>query len=168
MKRLILMRHAKSDWSLGQPDHERTLNKRGRQSAKALGRWLAAEGLTPDQVLCSTATRTRETLKRLALDPEPQTVFEDRLYHAGPESMFRQLSAATGTTVLMVGHNPGIAAFADEISATAPPHPRFHDYPTGATLVVEFDIDVWADLAWQSGVPRGFVIPRELLDSGEA
>ncbi|EPX86912.1 SixA phosphatase family protein [Salipiger mucosus] len=162
MKTLILMRHAKSDWSAGQPDHARPLNPRGRESAAALGHWLRAEGHLPGQMLCSTAARTRETLDRLQLDAPAR--YEDRLYHAGPETMMSCLREAEGDTVLMVGHNPGICDFAHEIVARAPQHPRFRDYPTGATLVADFDIADWAQTEWRAAEPRAFVIPRELTE----
>ena len=163
MKRLVLMRHAKSDWTAGGPDHARTLNERGRASAAALGDWLRAQALLPDEVLCSTSTRTRETLAALAL--AAPTRFEDRLYHAGPVAMMKSLRDADGDTVLMIAHNPGIAEFAHEIVARAPQHPRFRDYPPGATLVAEFDIETWADMTEGSGVARAFVIPRELIEA---
>ncbi|MBY6002771.1 histidine phosphatase family protein [Salipiger bermudensis] len=166
MKRLILMRHAKSDWSSGGADHQRPLNKRGRKSAKALGDWLRAQGLVPDQALCSSATRTRETLD--LLDVHATTRHEDRLYHAGPVAMLKCLNEAEGDTVIMVGHNPGIAEFADELMAEPPRHPRFADYPTGATLVAEFEIDDWAQLQPATGRAAAFVIPRELLEESEA
>lgn len=162
MKRLILMRHAKSDWSAGEPDHQRPLNGRGRRSAKALGDWLRSQGLTPDQALCSSATRTRETLSFLGIDVP--TRYENRLYHAGPVAMLNTLREAEGDTVVMIGHNPGIASFAEEIVATPPRHPRFFDYPTGATLVVEFEVDSWPDIEEGTGETRAFVIPRELLE----
>nr|WP_274705603.1 histidine phosphatase family protein [Salipiger pentaromativorans] len=160
------MRHAKSDWTMGTVDHHRPLNKRGRRSAKALGDWLRRENLLPDQALCSSATRTRETLALLGFDIP--TRYEDRLYHAGPVAMLNTLSEAEGETVLMVGHNPGIAEFAQEILATPPRHARFADYPTGATLVAEFDIADWPELRPGTGLPRAFVIPRELLEESEA
>ena len=162
MKRLILMRHAKSDWSRGMVDHERPLNKRGQASAAALGDWLRRQDLLPDQALCSTATRTRETLERLGLDIP--TRYEERLYHAGPVAMLKCLSEAEGETVLVVGHNPGIGAFAQEVLADPVGHARFADYPTGATLVAEFDISDWSELREGTGTARGFVIPRELLE----
>ena len=59
MKYLGLLRHAKSDWSLGLEDHDRPLNKRGQRSAEAIGYWLARKGLSPDEILCSTSKRTR-------------------------------------------------------------------------------------------------------------
>ncbi|APZ53342.1 SixA phosphatase family protein [Salipiger abyssi] len=166
MKRLILMRHAKSDWPSGTVDHQRPLNKRGRRSAEALGDWLRAEKLLPDQALCSSAARTRETLALLGV--EAPTRYEDRLYHAGPVAMMKCLGEATGDTVIMVGHNPGIAAFAHDIAATRPQHPRFADYPTGATTVAEFDISDWSEIAEGTGQIRAFVIPRELLAEREA
>lgn len=161
MKRLVLMRHAKSDWAAGQPDHDRPLNPRGRRSAEALGDWLRAKNFLPDGALCSTATRTRETLAGLKLDGPAR--FEKRLYHAGPVAMLLCLQEAQGDTVILIGHNPGIAAFAEELMSTPPRHPRFDDYPTGATLVAEFDIDHWAALAPGTGRAAAFVIPRELL-----
>ncbi|NDW01941.1 histidine phosphatase family protein [Salipiger sp. PrR002] len=162
MKRLILMRHAKSDWSVGTPDHARPLNDRGRRSAEALGDWLRAEDILPDQVLCSSAARTRETLDLLHLGELP-TRFEDRLYLAGPSALLKSLQAATGTTVLMLAHNPGICDFANAVVSRGPNHPRFADYPTGATLVADFDIDEWADARLGKATSHAFTIPRELV-----
>ena len=96
----------------------------------------------------------------LSLEPKLMT----RLYHAGPDVMFDTLREAEGATVLMIGHNPGIADFASAIVTTAPDHLRFFDYPTGATLVAEFDIESWKNLKSASGNVRDFVIPRELVD----
>ena len=153
---LILMRHAKSSWDTpGLSDHDRPLNDRGRRSARALGHWLRASGWLPDEVLCSTALRTRETLAGQAHDAP--TTFTGELYHAGPDTLARVLAASTGDTVLMIGHNPGIADFADQVLKTPPDHDRFHDYPTGATLVAQFGS------AWANGTTLGFTTPRELV-----
>ncbi len=161
---LILMRHAKSDWDTPGPgDHARLLSARGRNAAKALGDWLRQGDLIPDQVLCSSAARTRETLGRLRLSAP--TVFSDRLYLADRGTLLAQLRHATGQRVLMLGHNPGIAEFADAILRARPDHPRFTDYPTGATLLADFDIADWGALRWGSGQPRTFVIPRELMSA---
>lgn len=161
MKRLILMRHAKSDWGdPALPDHARPLNKRGRRAARALGDWLRAGGLMPGEILCSTATRTQETCARLGLPLAPCLI--DRLYLAEPAAMLDTLRAARADTVLMIGHNPGIADFAADLVAAPPAHPRFDDYPTGATLVADFAIEDWAALQVQSGDVMHFVIPRDL------
>ncbi|MEM9638502.1 MAG: histidine phosphatase family protein [Pseudomonadota bacterium] len=160
---LILMRHAKSDWThAGLRDHERPLNGRGRVSAKALGSWLRAGGHVPDEVLCSSATRTGETLQRLELPSEIPVNYTSGLYHAEARMMREVLTRATGARVLMVGHNPGICDFAHRLVRSAPEHPRFEDYPTGATLVVQFDIESWREIGWHGGKPMDFVVPREL------
>lgn len=161
MRRLILMRHAKSSW--GDPaldDHARPLNGRGKRSAEALGKWLKANNYLPDQVLSSSSARTCETFERLRIDAPAE--FLDELYHAGAEDMLMALRKARGQSVLMLGHNPGIAWFAQHLVAQAPDHPRFDDYPTCATLVVDFPVSDWADLRPGTGQVVDFVIPREL------
>jgi phosphohistidine phosphatase len=159
---LILMRHAKSSWgSPDRSDHARPLSDRGRRSATALGDWLRSAGLCPDQVISSSSRRTRESFDRLRISAPAS--FTDRLYLGGPPEMLAQLRQARGGIVLMLGHNPGIAEFAAAILGDPPEHPRFHDYPTGATLVADFDIAEWSALAWGGGHPRAFVIPRELM-----
>ncbi|KMK68226.1 histidine phosphatase family protein [Puniceibacterium sp. IMCC21224] len=160
--RLVLMRHAKSDWSLNGEDHDRPLNKRGTGNARRLGDWLRTKSYLPDEVLCSTSIRTRQTLTLTGLDAATVR-FEQALYHASRETMMELLQSASGNCVLMIGHNPGIAAFATSLVAVQPLHLRFRDYPTCATLVVDFNIRSWEELTPQSGNARDFVIPRELV-----
>ncbi len=162
-RHLILMRHAKSDWgSPGLPDHARPLNARGAGDAPVLGDWLRQNSYLPDEVLCSTATRTRETLQGLGLTAKIPTQFVASLYHADPDTMFETLQKAAGQSVLMLGHNPGIARFAADLVRHAPDHPRFDDYPTCATLVVRFDIAAWGTLQNGSGHCVDFAIPADL------
>ncbi|MEX0300937.1 MAG: histidine phosphatase family protein [Leisingera sp.] len=159
---LILTRHAKSAWDTNVPsDHARPLNKRGRRSAPAISAWLRECGYLPDQVISSSSQRTRETWELMGL--EAPAAFTERLYHANSDMMFKVLSEAEHPSVMLIGHNPGIAAFAHSIVSSPPDHSRFDDYPTGATLVAEFDISSWRDLAWSSGKPVDFAVPRELL-----
>lgn len=159
---LILMRHAKSSWSdAGLSDHERPLNKRGQQSSIALGDWLVQRGWLPDMVLCSTSRRTRETLDGLQLRVPVR--FEPALYQATAETMFSVLKTLGTQSVLVLGHNPGIAEFAGCALRTAPSHPRFADYPTGATLVARFPVEDWRVLEFGSGEALDFVIPRDLV-----
>lgn len=163
MKEFILMRHCKSDWSSpGMSDHERPLNKRGRRSATALGKWLKENHRLPDALLCSSAARTLETAQLLDLPEGVEITVTRDLYLAEPDEMLTRLRAATGERVLMVAHNPGSAALASELLADWPDHPDFPRYPTGATLVVRFDIDTWQDLQTNSGTTIAFVVPREL------
>jgi len=161
MKRLILMRHAKSSWGDSSvADHARPLNGRGRVSARVVGDWLRARGYIPDQAFSSDAKRTRETFAGLKIACDTQ--FLRSLYHAEPEEILHVLRRATGDSVLMLGHNPGIGWFAQSIVSEAPPHPRFYDYPTCATLIAEFDVDDWDEIGTGTGKAVDFVIPREL------
>ena len=162
-RRLILTRHAKSAWDdPAMTDHERPLNRRGLRSALELGEWLGSRGYEPDQVLSSSAARTRETWATVAAAPlevTPKVDFLEALYHASPDVMLKLLGKATGETVMMLGHNPGIAEFAAMLVARPPSHPDFGRYPTAATLVVDFQIDTWKDLKPGTGSVLDFFIP---------
>ena len=163
--RLILIRHAKSAWD--DPladDHARVLNDRGRRSATAIGQWLAERGHVPDICLCSDAARTRETWDRIAAElPGPVPLRQmAELYHAGSQRLLGILRRASAETVALVGHNPGIGDLANAVLRDRASHPRFGDYPTGATAVIDFDVEDWAEVGLRSGALVDFVVPREL------
>ena len=169
--RLILTRHAKSDWN--DPlasDHDRNLNDRGRGAAPLIGPWLAGNGHVPALALVSDARRTRETWQMLsAALPHPVPVqFLSALYAASPQAIVRCLAAAAERSVMVIAHNPGIGALAASLVDRAPTHPGFQRYPTCATLVAEFDADEWAQLRPGSGRVVDFVVPRDLSASAMA
>ena len=164
-KLLILTRHAKSAWSTpASGDHDRPLNDRGRKAATALGQWLNEHGYRPDAVLSSDAARTRETWSLIAQSlPQPETTFLPDLYLAPAQSMLDALRKhGSGQTLLLLGHNPGIAGFAQMLARHPAAHDRFRDYPTGATTVMRFDEDNWKDIDWGKGDIIDFTIPREI------
>lgn len=166
MKRLILTRHAKSSWDDPMmSDHDRPLNERGKTAAADLGQWLASRGYVPGEVLCSDAVRTRATFSGIApaLPGAPTLELKPALYHAGPDVMLAVLHHAKADTVMMIGHNPGIAEFAHRLVSRTPMTTEFTKYPTGATLVVDFVVDSWADVSFGQGVTADFVVPRELV-----
>jgi phosphohistidine phosphatase len=162
-RRLILTRHAKSAWDdPAMADHERPLNRRARYTALEFGEWRHSRGHEPDEVLCSTATRTRETWAIAAAAPlevTPRLSFVEALYHAAPDMMLKVLSRASGDTVMMLGHNPGIAEFARLLAARAPNHPEFPRYPTAATTVFDFQTGDWKNIAFGTGSVMDFFIP---------
>jgi phosphohistidine phosphatase len=166
MKRLILTRHAKSSWDDPlTPDHDRPLNDRGKAAAADLGQWLASRDYVPEEVLCSDSLRTRKTFSGIApaLPGAPVLELKPALYHAGPDVMMAVLRHAKADTVMMIGHNPGIAEFAARLVAHAPHSTDFARYPTGATLVVDFDVADWSDVAFGTGVSVDFIVPREIV-----
>ena len=163
VKRLILLRHAKSSWDdPTQEDRDRPLNKRGRRSARAIGKWLTGLGVSPDLTLCSDAARARETCERLKLGGEVRIL--PGLYMAGADVMMGALQQAEGACVMLIAHNPGIGEFAAELVATPPDHDRFADYPTGATLIVRFDAPSWDAVRPRSGRVTDFAVPRQFTD----
>ena len=109
MSAVIFLRHAKSDWHAGASnDIERPLNKRGRQAAAAVGIFLAESGHVPDLVLCSPATRTRETLE-LAMEAggwTSPTEFADELYYGSVNHMIALACQQRAPVTMLVGHEP--------------------------------------------------------------
>ncbi|MGZ9810954.1 SixA phosphatase family protein [Pseudoroseicyclus sp. H15] len=165
MKRLILTRHAKSDWDQEAPDHARPLNKRGRRAAPLIGQWLEAGGYLPDLVLCSDSKRTRETLALILAEWESWPPVRQRksLYNASA-ARIREIvqGETTAKAILIIAHNPGIGALAGDLLAEAPSHERFEDYPTGATSVIDLEIEDWARLSKGCGRLVDFTIPADL------
>ena len=112
-RRLVVLRHAKSEWADGVPDHARPLTDRGRRDATAAGRWLREHVDRLDAVACSTAARTRETWARVAaeLADPPAAEFDDAIYAAPPDALLAVVADLPddAATALLVGHNPGVA-----------------------------------------------------------
>jgi len=166
MKRLILIRHAKSSWDAPFDDHARTLDARGRDAASRIGGWLAAQEYRPDVVYSSDAARTQETTDRIVaeLGTPPNVTLLDTLYHASTARLMKTLKAAQRDTIAIVAHNPGISIFAEDIVAAKPKHPKFLMYPTGATLICDFDIQSWKEAKPRSGKVVDFIVPKDLTD----
>jgi phosphohistidine phosphatase len=170
MRRLMLLRHAKSDWTRpGTRDHERGLAPRGREAAPKIGAYLVRHGLAPDLVLCSTATRARETWDLVAgafADPPP-TTYEERLYEASADALLALVKETKGGAhvLMLAGHNPGLHDFAQRLIASGDIEPRqrlAEKFPTGALAVIDFAIDDWRKLHPRSGRLDRFVVPRAL------
>jgi len=164
--RLILTRHAKSSWAdPSMDDHDRPLNKRGEKSARAVGKWLAKRGYVPDQALVSSSERTRQTWAWIAkaFDTAPEATFDPGLFHAEPAALMDALHKASGASVMMIAHNPGIAFFAQGLVSALPGDARFERYPTAATAVIDFDAPDWTKVAWSSGTVTDLVFARDLI-----
>jgi phosphohistidine phosphatase len=175
MRRLLLLRHAKSDWSKpGQPDRMRALNARGRAAAPLMGAFLERHGLAPDTAYVSTAERARETWALLAanLRKIPKVVFEDRLYQATPETILDVVRATPrgAQTVLVLGHNPGLQRLAIDLCGSGDLELRarlIEKFPTAAVAVITFASEDWAGIRSQSGRLERFVSPSALVAEPE-
>lgn len=145
VKRLLLMRHAKSDWDHPHlADVDRPLNERGQRAAIAMGTWLREQQAVPHLILVSPAVRAQQTLARLLPQwmesPVCQTL--DPLYPGSPQQILAavaQVSEAT-ETVLLLAHNPGLEILVDMIGGRAEP------FPTAAVADIRVAAVTW-DLA---------------------
>ena len=112
MKRLILMRHAKTEpWNEGVNDRDRILTPRGHGDAEAMAVALQQEGWSPDLALVSSSRRTRETWQHLSLVfPDCRKFVLDELYLAGPPAIESLIGkhAPSVSTLIVIGHNPGL------------------------------------------------------------
>lgn len=169
MKRLLLLRHGKSDWNNpDQPDNERPLNDRGQRAAALMGAYLRQRGLTPDLILSSPAVRTRETAQRVltALQAPVKLEFHDALYLAEPKTIIEAVRSAPEEvgTLLLIGHNPGMQLAALKLSAGDPAGRRGEvedKFPTAALAVIDFDVASWANA--KAGDLMAFESPKALV-----
>jgi phosphohistidine phosphatase len=156
VKTLFLVRHAKANPpESGLPDHERTLNERGRRDAPEMGRRLKARGVTPDLVITSTAARARTTAHLLAseLAVPPERIREDaRLYasSAGKLLYLIQELEDGSDVVMLVGHNPEMSELAQHFSRD------IRDLPTAAVVRFDLDVDSWSAVG--PGLPANVVL----------
>jgi len=151
---LILMRHAKSDWSdESLSDHDRPLNGRGRRDAPRMAHWLADVDLIPDVILSSSSLRTRETVGLMteAWSTEPEIFFNESLYLAAPGSILgcAQSDASDARRLMIVAHNPGMAHLVSSLSG------QIVEMPTAAIAVFQFASIDWKDLQPPSSMSHG-------------
>ncbi|MFI7299321.1 SixA phosphatase family protein [Streptomyces sp. NPDC050121] len=167
-RRLVVLRHAKSAWPDGVPDHERPLAPRGRRDAPAAGRALATADCLPDLALCSTAVRARATWELAAAQwpgPTPPVRFDPRLYAADvPEllDVVHETPAEVGT-LLLVGHNPGLEELVLDLAGDG-----LHDaldevrlkFPTSAVAVLAWHGPDWRALTPGTALLTSMTVPR--------
>ena len=179
MLRLYLLRHAKSAWDdPGLDDHDRPLNARGRTAAALMGRHMAGLIACGDMdrptVICSSARRARETWKRVARAGtlDWPVLEEPALYMAGTGSLVGILKALPTelSSVMLVGHNPGMQDLALLLAGSGPQAMRARlqrKLPTGSLLEIGFNLDRFARIAPSSGRLIRFDRPKGLMaDTG--
>ena len=154
MKTLLLMRHAKSSWKdVSRPDHQRSLNKRGKQDAPKMGKFLRGQDIDLDAVLCSTATRAVSTAEHFldAYGFDGEILYIDDLYASNTETYIATLNRLDNAIdiVMIIGHNPEMDYFL-EMSCDAYEH-----LSTACVALIRFPVDSWQELSE--------VTPGELL-----
>ena len=165
---LLLLRHAKSDYPTGVADHDRPLAPRGVREAGLAGDWMRVHAPAVDAVLCSTATRTRETLERTRIDAPVE--FVDRLYDATPGTVIDVINGVQSRfdfdvqTLLVIGHEPTMSALSLGLatadgSNSAAAERISEKFPTSSIAVLRTGDD-WRQLTLNSATLVTFHVPR--------
>jgi phosphohistidine phosphatase len=169
MRRLMLLRHAKSAWPDGVEDLERPLAKRGRTACSLMGRYMADEALVADLAIVSTARRARESweLIRPAFAQDIAQHDEPRIYEASAGAILDVVKETrTGVrTLLLVGHNPGLHELALKLIRKGSPSDLSRlrrKYPTAGLVVIDFKIGRWSEASEAHGRLERFQTPKSV------
>ena len=151
MKRLLIMRHAKSSWKdTDLTDHERPLKKRGKDDAHRMGKLLKSKKIVPDVILCSTAARARETAELVAdsMKFKDKIIYSDALYMAEPSDILAEIAShgKKHKTVMVIGHNPGSEALLQILTG------KVESLPTASIAYVTAKIDDWKGVEKSDGL----------------
>jgi phosphohistidine phosphatase len=168
MKRLYLLRHAKSSWDDPElEDHDRPLAPRGRKAAKLIAEYVKDKRFEPSIVLCSSAVRARETLEFVApfLPEETSVEIEPGIYHAGTRELIARLRRVPpdAESVLLIGHNPAMQDLALAIANASERLDRIRrKFPTAALVALDARVEDWKHLKEGVAVVTDFVTPKGL------
>ena len=169
MKRLGLLRHAKSEWDdTTLRDFDRGLNDRGRRGAALIGEHICAQDIDWGIAIASPAVRVKETLQSARLGVAP--VFEERLYLASAETIVEVVSERGAVdepeAILIIGHNPGLQETILNLVSPARENDIFREaavkYPTATFALLECRIESWSDLKNHCATMAHFARPRDL------
>jgi phosphohistidine phosphatase len=163
VKNLFLVRHAKSDWSVGgQKDFDRALNGRGLSDAPKMGRKLYDLGVKPDLIMSSPAERAKLTsqliAEQLKYDPD-KIAFDPEIYEASVRSLLNVINAIDDryNNVIIFGHNPTFTYIAESLTKK-----EIGNIPTCGAVHIEFNIKSWKEVSAGTGNMKSFTYPKGL------
>jgi phosphohistidine phosphatase len=146
VKKLLVLRHAKSSWGdAGLDDHDRPLNARGEKEAPRIGKHLAKIELVPSAIVSSTARRAKETAVAVAEEcgfSKKTITYEPRLYHGNPRQLLEVIREfpEEWAQPMIVGHNPGLEELVSKLVEDDV------EMKTAALAVIDLPIDRWRDI----------------------
>ena len=162
MKKLFLVRHAKSSWDdPSLDDTDRPLNYRGKENAPEMGDRLKKQGILPDLLVTSPAKRARSTAKLLAKKmgyAKEEILIDDELYHGSDDMLIdivRKLPDSSESAMLF-GHNPGYTYFANQLCNI-----NIYNIPTAGIVAIDFHVDSWQDVDFGKGELVFFDYPKK-------
>lgn len=162
---LLLMRHSKSAYPPGVPDHDRPLAIRGERDVRAARQWFDQQSFAIDQAWVSSAVRAQQTWAGIEPGVRSRAVAKlstiPELYDASVDTMLFMLSKATADTLLVVAHNPGLEQLIERITRRDPHGWLTHislKYPTGAICVLR--LEQWETLHGRTAEILNYAVPR--------
>jgi phosphohistidine phosphatase len=165
MKKLYLIRHAKSSWDNPEmADFDRPLNERGKKDAPRMGKRLKEKDLTPDIMISSPATRALDTCTAIAKVlrfHQEKIIVDKRLYHASEDQLLKVVQGLKDRRgdeeeiVLLFGHNPGLTDFANELL-----NQNIDNIPTCGIVAAKLNIKNWKEAAFGCGEMEFFDFPK--------
>ncbi len=160
MKRILIMRHGKSDWGTGSlRDFERPLNERGKKDAPKIGIELKKRNLKPDLIISSPAERAKMTAEKVAeySTYEKEIKWEKDFYFGYTSEIIKTLKSLdeTENTVMIVGHNPTWSSITEKLSG------KFFDMKTANVCILEFN-GSWKDLDEGKCIFKDYISPKEI------
>lgn len=159
MKKLYILRHAKSSWD--NPilaDFDRPLNERGIKTADFMGNFLLKQDFQPELILTSPATRAQETanIVKKSAKFRAEIKLEENIYEASPQTLVKVVSELNENvqTVLLVGHNPGLEGLIKFLTN------EIQSMPTAGLAIVELNIDKWKEIDSNCGTLQDLTRPK--------
>ncbi len=159
MKKLYIVRHAKSSWEVDQDDFDRSLKKKGKLNAPFMARKLLSRGVNVEQIISSSAKRTTKTtgtINQVLGVPETMVSFNKELYLASPKEIIKQIQETNNSVneLMIVAHNPGVTQVVNFLAKE-----HFENIPTSGMACILFDIESWSDLK-NNGKLGFFIYPK--------
>jgi phosphohistidine phosphatase len=160
MKKLFLIRHAKSDWSNHHlEDFDRPLNDRGKKNAAMMGKILKTKKIYPDLIISSPAYRARETTKRIVkkLNYYDEVMYNEHLYEATLGAILEIMNFIEDEydDVFIIGHNPSLNMLGFYLV-------DFNEnLPTCGVLQIHFDCDTWREASKKNAKLISFEYPKK-------
>jgi len=160
MKKLFILRHAKSSWNdPGLADFDRPLNDRGLNAAPFMGEVVAKRRFLPDTILSSPAKRAMQTalLVKETAGSNAVVQYDERIYEASPQVLGQVVSeiGEDKQSVMIVGHNPGMEGFIKYLTSSS------ENMPTAALAVIDLNIEHWKDILPGCGTLQDIIRPKE-------
>jgi len=165
MKKLYILRHAKSDWSDSSlDDFDRGLKKRGKNDIKLISLWIKKQHIKPDLIISSPAKRAKKTLEifKNILDLKKDIIiFDPKVYEANITYLIKMLSKLDNSykEVFLIGHNPSLNELVELFTDTI-----ITNIPTSGVITIEFDINKWSEIKRKKGKILFFMYPKKIKE----